>query len=292
MRTFLSVSFSIFFALSCKTEPKHSPSKVISETIPEVHQWALGNHLQHVESVLYDSTNNLFYASCGKEYKVGTEGFIAKMSPTGNLLESKWIKNLNRPTGMALYDTKLYVADVDRIVIIDVNSGKLLDSVPEPIKNSGLNDVAISATGRVFVTASFVHSIFELVDGKLIAFLKDDKNLEWANGIMFDGESLVVGGTNLIKINIQSKNIDPLSTSPKVFDFDGLVADGIGGYYATTVENSTLWHINSALKATKLASDSYYFGDMDYIPKEKRLVIARGKPKTNSFFIESRTVFK
>lgn len=266
------------------TEEVHEKKTAVAA----VQKWAIGNKLQNVESIIYDSIQKVYYASCGKEYSTGKQGYIAKLALDGSILKEKWIKNLHRPTGMAIKDSALYVADINRLLVIDLNTSDIMDSIPESVQKSGLNDVTINEEQRIFVTASFVNSVFELVDGKLKLLVEDEENLKWANGIASDGTNLIVGGAKLVKINTKSKSMHVLSTKPNVLDFDGIVADGKGGLYVTTVDNSALWYINGSFEASKIASDSCYFGDLDYVTKGQSLVIARGCPSSNTFFVESR----
>ncbi|MGW9685695.1 hypothetical protein [Flagellimonas sp. 2504JD1-5] len=294
MKVLLSIIAVYFIVCSCKLNPNEKGSQATDldeakgSTNPAVVQWVTGDLLQNVESVAYDPVNHVYYASCGKDYKLGTNGYISKISSTGELLEATWIKNLNRPTGMAIRDNILYVADINRLLIIDIAKGQVMESIPEPIPNSGLNDVAVNHKGDLFITASFVHSIFKLEQEHLEIFIEDDEKLKWANGITFVGKDLIVGGTNLVKIDIASKKIDVLILKPSIADFDGIVSDGIGGLYATTVENSALWYINENLEVKEMASGGGYFGDLDYLVSQKKLSIARGNKETNTFFIETR----
>ncbi|WP_420321956.1 hypothetical protein [Flagellimonas sp.] len=294
MKVLLSIIAVYFIVCSCKLNPneKESQATDLDESgkgiNPAVVQWVKGYQLQNVESVAFDPVNLVYYASCGKDYKLGTNGYISKISSTGELLEATWIKDLNRPTGMAIRDNILYVADINRLLIIDIAKGQVMESIPEPIPNSGLNDVAVNHKGDLFITASFVHSIFKLEQEHLEIFIEDDEKLKWANGITFVGKDLIVGGAHLVKIDIASKKIDVLILKPSIADFDGIVSDGMGGLYATTVENSALWHINENLEVKEMASGGGYFGDLDYLVSQKKLSIARGNKETNTFFIETR----
>lgn len=273
---------------SVKLETKSKVSKEVGKSDSSPQRWVTGVQLQNVESVVYDSENDVYYASCGKEYRSGTEGFISKLSSSGNLLELKWVKDLNRPTGMAIHNGLLYVADFNRLLVIDLKTAKIIKTIPEHLPNSGLNDVAVNENGEVFVTGSFAHSVFQLQENHLETFARDDERLKWANGIAFSGDNLIVGGTHLNRINKNSAEIILFETNPPVVDIDGIVIDDTGNFYATTVDNSSLWYIDMKGLATKIASDSmYYYGDLDFNPNQKKLVIARGSQKTNTFFIES-----
>lgn len=261
-----------------KTEKRIEEKKFIENT------WLLNKGLINVESIIYDYENHLFFASNGLDYKIGNDGFISKISKNGELIKLKWIKGLNRPTGMAIHNNLLYVADVNTLVVIDIQNGEIIQKLIEPIKNSGLNDVAISDSGQIFVTASFTHSVYIVSEGKLKLWLQHDEKLKWANGILIDNENLVVAGMQLNTININSKKIDEVNLSPQVEDFDGIVSDSLGNYFLTTVDKKAIWYLKDE-QITKLKEDDSYFGDLELIRGTNKLYIPRGNHKENKYFI-------
>lgn len=253
--------------------------------IPSTNEWSKNEGLINVESIIYDEANQVFYASNGTNYGLGTTGFISKISDKGILQELKWVKELNRPTGMAIFDSLLYVADVNSLIVINTKSGEILDKYLEPIANSGLNDVAVSQQGEVYVSASFVHSIFKLTNGQLIAWVKDEEKLKWANGVITNDTQLLVAGLDLSTINTNSKKISLIELNTPIKDFDGIVSDGDGGYFLTTVENSGLFHLDEQKNITKLMEEDIYFGDLEFSPEQKKIYVPRGNKKNNEFFI-------
>ncbi len=247
--------------------------------------WLMEAGLQQVESVLYDTQNKALYASNGKDYKVGNDGFISKISANGDLLQLKWVVDLNRPTGMALFENMLYIADVNQLVVIDTQTGNVLKKMKSPIENAGLNDVAITEKGDVYVTASFVHAVFKVVDGALKTFVKDEESLQWANGIIAKDGLLWIAGLNLCTVVIETKEIKTVKLTPEVEDFDGICSDGGQGFFLTTVSNRALWHLNGSLQMSNLKDGKAYFGDLDYVQSHKSLYIPRGIGESGKFYI-------
>ncbi|MDC8004689.1 SMP-30/gluconolactonase/LRE family protein [Aureisphaera galaxeae] len=236
--------------------------------------------------MLYDSDLDVFYISNGEAYQPGTSGFLSKVSSAGELLSLRWIDSLSRPTGMALRDGKLYVADVNALRVIDTQTGELIKTFKEPIPNSGLNDVTISSKGEVFVTASFVHSVFKLENDTLVPWLQDEDLLKWANGITSHRNKIMVGGLHLCAIDIESKAINKITLVPEFSDFDGLIPDRQGGYIATTVEGGQLLHIDILGNTIELKTDKeVYLGDLTFIRDQLRIFIPRGNHATNDYFI-------
>ena len=54
-------------------------------------------------------------------------GFISKMDLEGNISELEWIKGLYGPKGMGVLGGLLYVADIDEVVKIDIESSQILN---------------------------------------------------------------------------------------------------------------------------------------------------------------------
>src|SRR5690349_12706938 len=77
------------------------------------------------ESAVFDQANGAIYVSNinGNPMQKDSNGFISKLSPDGKVIAAEWVKGLNSPTGLALSNGKLYAADVDQIVEIDVSKG-------------------------------------------------------------------------------------------------------------------------------------------------------------------------
>lgn len=300
MKIKIITTFLFFLCLSCgkqkgESKPDESGKRASfgkGWSISSTNDWVKNEGLLNVESIIYDEVNQVFYATNGIDYEPGTNGFISKISENGKLQELKWIEHLNRPTGMAIQDSLLYVADVNSLVVINTRNGKIVEKFLEPIANSGLNDVSISKKGKVYVSASFVHSIFRLNNGTLELWSKDEEKLKWANGLIANDKQIVVAGLNLSTINTDSKRITQIELNAPIKDFDGIVADGLGGYFLTTVENSGLFHVNAQKNITKLMEGDVYFGDLEFNPDRKEIYIPRGNKKTGEFFITVFTVEK
>ena len=130
----------------------------------------------------FDRKRECIYVSNGKDYGLGKDGFLSKISLQGEVIELKWIKNLNRPTGMAIYGDRLYVADVNALLIIDLNVNAVVGRIEVPIQY-GINDVSVGANGVVLVTASALHAVLKLMEQRLEILAQDAEILQWANGI-------------------------------------------------------------------------------------------------------------
>jgi len=222
-----------------------------SNTAPTLTRlWDTEAKFTTAESVFYDAANNVLYVSCmggmPPDKKDG-DGFIARVSMDGKITDLKWVSGLDAPKGMGTVGNTLYVADIDRIVAIDVITGKISNSW----KVSGaslLNDIATSENGIVYISDSNKGTIFQLVKGKVTVMLTDT-SMHGTNGLFVDGKNLLIAGDgSTYTVDIASLTVQKLA--------EGIVAgDGIERYGDGLFQSSWLgevYYIDAAGKITKV----------------------------------------
>ncbi|MEM8891674.1 MAG: hypothetical protein AAGD28_27090 [Bacteroidota bacterium] len=275
------LSFLMLVCISCQEEEQPK------DTFSHIADWGKEAALSQVESICFDSGNDLYYVSNGKAYKPENEGYISRFSAAGDVLEARWIDSLHRPTGMAVSGNTLYVADVNRLLAIDTELGEIMHSYSSPIPNPGVNDVAISDAGEIYVSASFQHAVMKLQGNRLRLWMQDEKLLEYANGLYCTNGKLWVAGMNLTAIDMESQRAQEVKLPEGIQDFDGIYVGPKEELLLSTVENSSLWYLNSSGAAQKLLEGKdYYLGDFHYHPN-KKLLIPRGSHEKAEYFISS-----
>ena len=82
--------------------------------------------LNEPESAVFDKKNSAIYISNinGDPLKLDKNGYISKISVDGQILEKKWIKGLDAPKGMTIFNDNLFVADINKIWKINTLSKK------------------------------------------------------------------------------------------------------------------------------------------------------------------------
>jgi hypothetical protein len=190
------------------------------------------------ESVVFDPASNALYVSNigGKIWQKDGDGFIAKVSPDGKMIERQWLTGLSSPTGLALDGGKLYVADIDQLVEIDIASKAIAKRYPAP-GAKWFNDVASDGKGVVYVSDSATNTIWRLKDGKLEAWLTDDA-LNAPNGLHVEDDTLLVAPfgamaekgkdaklATLLKVSLSDKSIKKLGTGLAFGNLDGIEPD-------------------------------------------------------------------
>ena len=158
------------------------------------------------ESVLYVADKNdpyLFVSLIDGEGNVADgKGGIAKLATDGSVIEKEWLVGLDAPKGMAIFEGRLYVADITTVAVIDIKEQTLLKKIP--IEGAVfLNDVTINSTGVVYVSDTRTNKVHRIIDDVPSLYLENVAN---ANGLKAFGPSLGVGaGPELLLFGADKK---------------------------------------------------------------------------------------
>ena len=214
--------------------------------------WDTEATLTTSESVLYDKMNNVLYVSCINGIptdKKDGDGFISRVTTDGKIKDLKWVTGLNGPKGMGQSGNTLYVADIDRLVSIDITKGK----ISQTWKVNGaqfLNDVCVVEDGTVYFTDSNTSTIYSLSQGK-VAVVYADTTLGGTNGILVEGNTMYLAGSMtgiFYRMDIPSKKIEKVAT--EVPGCDGI--ERYGDAFLVSNWNGQIYHISSSGEVTLL----------------------------------------
>lgn len=162
--------------------------------------WQTDSALKVPESALFNPANNFLYVSNidGDPWAKDGKGSVGKVGLDGKIIKVDWVSGLNAPKGMGLYKNKLYAADIDNVVVIDVTKEAIINRIPVE-GATGLNDISVDANGIVYVTDSRNGKLFRVENNK--ATLYSD-NLNGINGVLCVGKDVyVVVSGSLLKIS-------------------------------------------------------------------------------------------
>jgi len=241
-------------------------------------KWETKKKLQVPESVLYDPVRNVIYVSNikGNPGKKDRNGFISKVALDGKIKKLKWVKGLDAPKGLAIYNDKLYVADIDLLVEIDIKNGKILSKYPA----TGaifLNDVTVDDSGNVYVsdTASKNSVIYRFRNGKIAVWIKD-KKINQPNGLYAEGNRLIVGNSGDGCLNIISLFDKKITTIARTGGgIDGIAPDGKGNYFISDWRGKTSL-VSPSGQITELlntTNDKINAADITFIKDKKLLLV-------------------
>ena len=240
--------------------------------------WETEQTLIIPESVLYNPADSILYVSNinGSSSAKDSNGFISKVSLDGKIQVLKWANGLHAPKGSGIFKDKLYVADIDHLVEIDMESGNILDRHLAPGAKF-LNDVAIDTSGTVYVSDySKDNSALYRFKGENIEVWAKGKDINSPNGLWLEGNELFFGNTgdgSLKVINCATKKIRKIASVG--FGIDGLRADGRGNYLVSdwsgrTSLIDTKGKVTTLLDTTKQNINS---ADIEFISDMNLLII-------------------
>ncbi len=211
-----------------------------SAKIELVEKWATEQVFKTPESVFFDSLRNVVYVSNINEVnpdKKDNDGFISKLDPSGKVVELRWITGLNDPKGMGIFGNKLFVADINEIVEIDIESSRIL----QRHKVEGaifLNDLAVARSGDVYVSDSEANVVFRMTKGAgPLVWLGVETKLDKPNGLLVERNRILVatfGSGNLYIVNPESKETREWVTGIEAAD--GIARVGQTDYFVSN------WH--------------------------------------------------
>lgn len=152
-------------------------------------KWKTDTVFRVPESTYLDAKNNVLYVSNidGKSDEKDGKGFISKMTPDGKVTNLQWVTGLNAPKGMGVYKNNLYVADLSRIVTIDIASGKSVFTEVDDAQF--LNDISIDEKGNVYASDSRSGKIYRFASGKVELYF-ENADIKSTNGVLALKEAL------------------------------------------------------------------------------------------------------
>lgn len=151
------------------------------------------------------------------------KGGVAILSPEGEVIEKDWITGLNAPKGLAVFNNRLYVADLTEVVVIDIKKAKVIKKIP--IADSVfLNDVAVSTLGIVYVSDTRTNKVHRIENDEPSLYLT---GITSANGLKVLGSNLVIGaGKELLIVGPDKKPLVLAKGFAQVIDGIEIAARG------------------------------------------------------------------
>jgi hypothetical protein len=248
------IGFMCFAFINCtsSTDETTEENAVKMQTPLLELAWESDTTLLTPESVLYDAANDFYYVSCingvPPDAKDG-DGYIAKMDANGKIITDKWATGMSAPKGMALVGNTLYVADISKIVMIDVATGKI--SGEKEIEGAAfLNDMDAASDGTVYFTDSGTKKAYSMKNGEVKELFTND-DLAQINGVYVDGDNLTFASMesgNVVKYSLLNNTATVVSDS--LFGGDGIKKYKDG--YIISNWNGEVYHLTADWKKTKI----------------------------------------
>jgi len=278
------ISFLIMSSCSQQKESSEDQSSnetaeiEIESTTPSLTKlWETDTLLLTAESVLYDEENEILLVACinGTPLDKDGNGFIAQVDLEGNIINEKWVTDLDAPKGMGIYGDKLYTTNITQLAEIDMASGEVTNRWE--VEGSGfLNDITIDNDGVVFFTDSQTNKIHVLKDGVVSTWLEGSE-ITGFNGLLAEDGGLMLasmGSSNFAQINWDTKAIDIKTDS--IGAGDGVATDGNGNYIVSSWAGEVFYIDGNTWEKSSILStqaDKIQSADITYIPENKLLLV-------------------
>ena len=247
--------------------------------------WELGG-LNNPESAVYNpASDSLFVSNVnGSPVEHDGNGYISQVALDGTFIAKRWFIGLDAPKGLAIDGGTLYVADIDRLLAIDLNSATI--SAVYPVSDAKfLNDVAVGKDGAVYVSDMMLDRIHRLHNGTFQIWL-ESSDLESPNGLHAEDERLILGAWgkmaedfstevagHLKAISLSDQSITSLGDNTPVGNLDGVEADGLGGYYVTDWMAGKLYQFSKTGKFKLLLELTQGMADHEVLLDKRWIVL-------------------
>jgi len=270
----------LLFLVSCSSQKKKTSEDASDVNAVKkfelVEVWKTDTLFRVPESVIYDKDNDVVYVSNMNDNprEKDGNGFISRLSTSGEILELEWVADMSSPKGLGIYEGKLYVSDVDEVIVIDIAKGEIEERIViEDAKM--INDISIDSQGKVYVSDSDNNNIFLIVNGVVSNWLSEGLNAP--NGVLLDGERLLIasmGSEDFASVNLATKEIKVLTEA--ISKGDGIARVSIPGHFLVTDWFGQVFMIYpDGSKVILLDTRDAEIGaaDIDYIPEKNLLLV-------------------
>jgi sugar lactone lactonase YvrE len=256
---------------SSDTECKEPTNVTLTE------KWSTEAVMKTPESALYDESRRVIFVSNINGFNNDQhdgDGFISKLKPNGTVDKLDWVTGLNDPKGLAIWKNKLYVADIDHLVEININNGTIASSYPI----SGavfLNDVTVDSKGTVYVSDTGGNKIYQL-KGNTISVFDEDENISGPNGLMAESETLIMASAatgNIGLIDYQTKNYTNWTSG--IANADGIAKDRFKNYFISNWQGEVYYVFTNgnSLKLLDTKDAGINSADVSMMQKENILLV-------------------
>lgn len=223
----------------------------------------------------------------GSPFEKDDNGFISKVTPDGQVSELKWIDGaspdieLDAPKGFEVIGKRLYVADIDRVRVFELPSGKQLNDI-EIAGSSFINGLSQDGHGGFYLTDSGMAPGFKPSGTDALYHVKPDGSyqtlrkeaLGHPNGVAADGDNILMvtlGSGKLFYMDAQGKT-HALMTLP--FNrLDGLLKLDDGRIITSSWAASSIFAIHPNQTVERLVDGLKSPADLGLDTKRNRLLV-------------------
>ena len=226
--------------------------------------------LKMPESAIANPDGRLFITEIGEFGKKG-DGKVTVINSDGS--QATLAEGLDDPKGIDLFNNQLYVADIDKVVRIDMQGNKSVMAKPTDFQQKPifLNDIEIDGLGNVFVSDSGddngKHSaVYRITQqGKVAQLINEKSGIKRPNGLLLDGvNALLVAdfGTGKLFRLVFPEQGDKIEATISLLNqgfggADGLIRDTNGLLYVSDWAGGKVWQLSEPKATPQLISEGH-----------------------------------
>ena len=276
MKRFFLFILPAVLCFSCNS-PKPAGSQSASSTEAEyalTELWKTDTLLLTCESVLYDASREVLFVSCinGAPAEKNGKGYIAMLDVNGNVKSLEWVSGLDGPKGMGIFGKQLFVADIDQLVVIDIEKAEVIERIPVG-GATFLNDIAIDTDGTVYFTDSDTGWIWKYKEGKMELWITE--GLERPNGLYVEESRVLLTSSGSSDLKVIDKATGEYKTvTTDIGHGDGVEFTGKEGHYIVSSWAGEIFLVlpdNSRISLLKTSDQKINSADIGF-NQEKQVV--------------------
>lgn len=254
-----------------------------------------GDGLDTPESVLHDQDAGVIYVAninsseSGKNW-ADNGGYLSTLDENGSLKQKKWVEGLQAPKGMAVHNGKLYVADLDTVVVVDTSTGKVLAKHSAPEGTKYLNDIIYNPeTDTAYVSDSSQSAVYAVdSSGEFTLFYQSEGDDAFQNGLYLDDKNIIMAGT---RGAIKSLSLSDGSVTTIATGIEGSI-DGIWRYdssgFLVSVWQGGIYFVGNNGEVTEITKSApERTADVSYSSKLKLLLVPDFKDKVIAYKVSN-----
>jgi hypothetical protein len=289
MQARIGMQFALSLAMSgplwAAASPAHAPlpsaspsAPIPNPTLPPGVLWSTQDSFDAPSSAYYDPESRYVYVSnvAGAPDKRDGNGWISRVALSGKVVNARWCEGLHAPKGLRSLRDRLWVADIDHVVEIDLKSGHVNARRALPGARY-LSDVAVGPDGTLYVSDPVLGAIFRVGPGGApVSILLQGPEAEGPNSLALDGDSLIVAAWGvpeadfstrvpgrLYKIDLKNQRKTALTRNP-IGNLAGLEVERPGVYLVSDWAKGIVYRITAHGAVTPILSGFRNAADLGY----------------------------
>lgn len=240
--------------------PDLAPPPTVNKTIPG---------FARPESVHWDPVTQFWYIG-NQAAAVAGDGYITRVpfDLDASKIDRMWVTGLNDPKGLRIRNGRLYVADNNMLVSIDIATKAIVRSAAVPPAMVGgnilLNDVDLGPDGSAYASDTAGNRIMKFAtpdtagnSATVLAAPVGANALSGPNGVLIDGASLINVEVNnngrVRKMNV-ADGMNLMTLGTQTGRWDGIEKDGTS-YLVSDVVNALLFRFDAANGTAMMVRD-------------------------------------